>query len=334
MKYFRRLRFFGGGFLFVARISKKWYTVCKGSDSVIQFKKLDLADKAIYDRYLLNCGQRGCEYNFSNLYLWGRQRAAFLGDNLVFFSQFNQRSVYLFPLCKGEITPVLDAIIHDAHTRGIPCRLTSLTHDDCDLLESLYPDRFRFHHDRNSFDYLYNIEDLATLKGKKFQKKRNHLNKFRQLHPDYRLEPIKEENTALVRSLLERWYRIRLEADPTADFHMEQAAIYQALRHREALDMEGVVLMDGDEILAMTLGSRLSSDTFDVQFEKAIDESAYVAICSGFAAYLMEKQPDLRILNREDDLGIEGLRKSKLAYNPVQLIEKHWACLKEDGCEY
>ena len=68
--------------------------------------------------------------------------------------------------------------------------------------------------------------------------------------------------------------------------------------------------------------------------EKAIDETAYVAMCNGFATYLMEKYPDLQYLNREDDLGIEGLRKSKLAYNPVFLIEKHWACLKEDGCEY
>lgn len=301
---------------------------------MIQFKKLDPADKTAYDAYLLNCGQRGCEYNFSNLYLWGRQRAAFLGDNLVVFSQFNQRSVYLFPVCKTDVKEVIDAIIHDAHTRGIPCRLTSLTHEDCDLLEALYPDRFRFHHDRNCFDYIYNIEDLATLKGKKFQKKRNHLNKFKQLHPDYHLEPITDENTAPVQDLLDRWYRQKLEADPSADYYMEQIAISKALRHREELGMEGLVLMDGEEILAMTLGSPLAENTFDVQFEKAIDETAYVAICSGFAAHLAEKYPEFRYLNREDDLGIEGLRKSKLAYNPVMLIEKHWACLKEDGCEY
>lgn len=301
---------------------------------MIQFQKLDLANKAAYDNFLLNCGQRGCEYSFSNLYLWGRQRAAFLGDNLVFFSQFNQRSVYLFPLCRGDVKEVIDAIIHDAHTRDIPCRLTSLRHEDCDLLESLYPDRFRFHHDRNSFDYLYNIEDLATLKGKKFQKKRNHLNKFKQLHPGFRVMPITVENTPAVEDLLNRWYKQRLEADPSADFYMEQVALSRALRHRDELDMEGLVLMDGNELLAMTLGSFLSSSTFDVQFEKAIDDSAYVAMCSSFAAHLMDKYPRLRYLNREDDLGIEGLRKSKLAYNPVMLIEKHWACLKEDGCEY
>ena len=301
---------------------------------MIQFQKLDPANKAAYDKFLLNCGQRGCEYNFANLYLWGRQRAAFLGENLVFFSQFNQKSVYLFPLCHGNVKEVIDAIIHDARTRDIPCRLTSLSHEDCDLLESLYPDQFRFHHDRNSFDYLYNIEDLATLKGKKFQKKRNHLNKFKQLHPLFRVEPITEENMPLVEDLLARWYKSRLDADPSADFYMEQVALSKALHHWKELDMEGLVLMDGEEILAMTMGSFLSRHTFDVQFEKAIDDSAYVAMCSSFAAHLMEKYPDLVYLNREDDLGIEGLRKSKLAYNPVMLIEKHWACLKEAGCEY
>lgn len=301
---------------------------------MIKFEKLDPAKKAAYDEFLLHCGKRGCEYNFANLYLWGRQRAAFLNNNLVFFSQFNQRSVYLFPVCHGDVTEVIDAIIHDAHTRDIPCRLTSLTHADCDLLESLYPGQFRFHHDRNSFDYIYNIEDLATLKGKKFQKKRNHLNKFKQLHPNYRLEPITEENIPMVEDLLARWYKTKLEADSSADYYMEQVAIFKALRHREALDMEGLVLMDGEEILAMTMGSHLAGNAFDVQFEKAIDESAYVAMCNGFAAHLMEKYPELKYLNREDDLGIEGLRKSKLAYNPVELIEKHWACLKEDGCEY
>ena len=301
---------------------------------MIEFKKLDPANKAAYDEYLLNCEQRGCEYNFANLYLWGRQKAAFLDDSLVFFSQFNQKSVYLFPLCRGDLKKTLDAIIHDARTRGIPCRLTSLTHDDCDKLEALYPGQFRIHHDRNTFDYIYAIEDLATLKGKKFQKKRNHLNRFKLQHPNYQLAPITDENTPAIKELLDRWYANRLEADPTADFQMEQAAIYRALRHREELGMEGLVLSDNDQLLAMTLGSPLSQNTFDVQFEKAIDESAYVAMCSSFAGHLMQKYPNLRYLNREDDLGIEGLRKSKLAYNPVTLIEKHWACLKEDGCEY
>ena len=87
-------------------------------------------------------------------------------------------------------------------------------------------------------------------------------------------------------------------------------------------------------ILLVCTGNTCRSAMAGGLFEKAIDDSAYVAMCSCFASHLMEKYPDLVYLNREDDLGIEGLRKSKLAYNPVMLIEKHWACLKEAGCEY
>ena len=121
---------------------------------MIQFTSLDIANKAAYDAFLLACEERGCEYNFANLYLWGRQRAAFYGDSLVFFSQFNRKSVYLFPLTRGDIKPALDAIIHDAKVRDIPCRITGLLEADCQTLQTLFPGKFRFHVDRNSFDYI------------------------------------------------------------------------------------------------------------------------------------------------------------------------------------
>ena len=151
---------------------------------MISFKHFDPANKAKYDRILQNCGERGCEYNFSNLYLWGRQRAAFHEGNLVFFSQFNRQSVYPFPIGHGDLKATLDAIIHDAKVRDIPCRLTSLSEEDCALLESFYPGKFRFHVDRDGFDYIYAIDDLADLKGRKYQRKRNHITRFRQNYPD------------------------------------------------------------------------------------------------------------------------------------------------------
>lgn len=303
---------------------------------MIPFKSPDIENKAAYDEFLLSCGTRGCEYNFANLYLWGRQRAAFYEGSLVFFSQFNRKSVYLFPLTRGNLKPALDAIIADAKKRDIPCRLTGLLQADCKLLEQLYPGRFRFHFDRNGFDYIYAIDELAELKGRKFQRKRNHVNRFLQNHPGYTVEPITAENTPEVVQLLDQWYADRLLADPHADFIMEQSAIYKALRHREALGMEGLVLRHDGRLLAMTMGSPLSGNTFDVQFEKALDlaDGAYPTINREFARYLRAKHPHLQWLNREDDLGIEGLRKAKLAYCPDHMIEKSWACLREDGYDY
>ena len=117
---------------------------------------------------------------------------------------------------------------------------------------------------------------------------------------------------------------------------MERAALKKALEHMEELGLDGVVILDGEEILAMTLGSPLSNDTFDIHFEKARAgaEGAYPVVNCEFARYLREKYPQVRYLNREDDLGLEGLRKAKLSYYPHHLVEKCWACLLEDGYDY
>jgi hypothetical protein len=303
---------------------------------MIDFKPLDPANKEQYDGYLQTDEERGCEYSFVNLYLWGRQKAAFLHDHLVFFSQFNRKSVYLFPVGNGDKKAVLDALMEDAQKRGIPCRFTGLTQDDCALLERLYPGKFRYHFDRDTFDYIYAIDDLAELKGRKFQRKRNHLNRFRTANPDHTLEPITRENLPRVRELVEQWYTLRLEENPHGDYHMERAAITKAMDHFEELGMEGLLLRLNGEPVAMTMGSRLNEDTVDVHFEKALDiaDGAYAAINNGFACYLREKYPQVRWLNREDDMGLEGLRKAKLSYNPDHMVEKSWAHLLEDGYDY
>ena len=303
---------------------------------MIHFTPITLDQKEIYAPYLRCGSHRGCAYSFVNLYLWGRQQAAIVEDQLVIFSQFDRKSVYTFPSGCADPKLALDAIIRDAHARGIPCRLVGLSQEDCARLEQLYPGKLKYHFDRDTFDYVYDINDLADLPGRKFQKKRNHLNRFRQQNPDHTLEPITAENLPEAEALVARWYTLREEADPLSDFHMEKAAIGKALRHMAELEMEGLLLRTAEGVVAMTLGSRLSDDTFDIHFEKALDaaDGAYPAINNGFARYLRDKYPDIRFLNREDDLGIEGLRKAKLSYNPHHMVEKSWAHLLEDGHDY
>lgn len=303
---------------------------------MIDFHRLTLADQEKATRFLFAAGERGCEYSFANLYLWGRQRAAFLDGFLVLFSQFNRRSVYPFPVGQGDIKRVLDAIILDANHRDIPCRITGMNEAECRLLESLYPGKFRIHCDRNDFDYVYDINDLADLKGRKFQKKRNHLNRFHQEHPLCRVEPLGEGNLDRVRLMAYRWYETHQKENPNTDYHMERSALFRALDQYQALNMEALVLLEEDRVIAFTMGSFLQPDTVDVHFEKALAEvdGSYAAINNALARYLREKYPQLLYLNREDDLGLEGLRKAKQSYCPHHLVEKCWACLLEDGYDY
>lgn len=303
---------------------------------MIHFQPITIDQKEAMNRCLHDGVERGCEFSFANLFLWGRQKMAFLEGQLVLFSQFSRRSVYPYPAGQGDKKPVLDAIIRDAEKRGIPCRITGLGDPEMALLESLYPGKFRFHCDRDSYDYIYAVEDLAELKGRKYQRKRNHINRFRETWPEYHTEPVSEQNLQAVQHMVDSWYETRMAEEPTGDYLMERAALNKALRCYEALDMETLVLRSGEDVLAVTMGSCLSEDTVDVHFEKANPKvpEAYPVINWLFARYIREKHPQVRFLNREDDMGLEGLRKAKESYYPHHMVKKCWACLLEDGYDY
>ncbi len=305
-------------------------------ETIVDFAHLTLEDKPFYDEYLEREENRGCEFSFTNLYLWGRQRFAVVNGHVALFSQFDRRSVYPYPLGEGDKRAVLDTIIADARARGIPCRITGLTEKAKETIEALYPQKFRFHCDEGSFDYVYSIDDLADLMGKKYQAKRNHLNRFSDAYPNATVEPIGEGNIDKVKKMLGEWYDNRVAKNPNADFHMERAALDKALRDYKGLEMEGLAIFDKDEVLAFSLASRLSKDTFDVNFEKARPDiqGAYAAINREMAKYIRDKYPSVRYLDREEDMGLEGLRKAKQSYYPHHMVRKWWACLLEDGYEY
>ena len=306
------------------------------TETKIEFRPVTVDDRELYQSFLDRESGRGCEFSFANVYLWGRQKMALVCDHIVMFSQFDRRTVYPFPLGRGDKRAVLDAIIADSEARGIPCRLTGLSAEARKTVEELYPGRFCFHCDRASFDYVYDINDLADLKGRKYQKKRNHFNRFRINHPDYRVEPLDEGNLPRVRAMIDGWYAARTADNPESDHAMEEVALSRALRRYRELEMDGLVLLDRDEVLAVTLGSRFSAGTVDVHFEKARSDvdGAYAAINCEFARYIRERYPDVRFLDREEDMGLEGLRRAKESYLPHHMVEKCWAHLLVEGYEY
>lgn len=299
---------------------------------MIDFHRTTLEDKSRYEEILFGSPNRGCEYSFANKYLWGRQEIAFLHGCAVFFSHFYGKSVYPYPIGPGDRKAVIKEILLDASQRGIPCRITGMTDSDRAELESWFPDRFAFRVSRDDYDYVYAIDALADLRGKKLQKKRNHFNRFVAAHPDYRVLPLNCETFSRAQHMVNDWFLHRKMIHPEGDYLLENLALAKAFRQYEPLGMEGLVLLEGDTVLAVTMASRLSADTFDIHFEKAREDvdGAYNAINCEFARYLRLKYPEVRFLNREDDMGLEGLRKAKLSYQPDHMVEKHWACLRED----
>ena len=300
---------------------------------MIEFHKPQLTDKPWVDELLRRADHRGCEYNFTNLFVWSDaydQRIARVGDFLVTHLCGALGCSYIYPAGSGDIAPVLTALEQDAAERGVPFRLVCLTQPQIQELDTLFPGRFTFEADRDGFDYLYDIDRLADLGGKKLHAKRNHINRFIENNPSWVYEDITPESLPECLEMDKEWYRRSMVREGLAeerDLGDEGRALRLAMEHYHALGLEGGLIRVYGEVVAFTMGDLLSSDTNDVHFEKAYGElqGAYAMINREFARRVRQRHPQVRYLNREDDMGVEGLRKAKESYYPDLMVEKYSA---------
>ena len=296
---------------------------------MIEFKDIRIEDKERYELALSKSGKRGCEMSFANLFLWGKQEIAIVGDIVALRGTFSS-TIYPFPLGEGDKSSVIAEIIQDAKEKNIPLIITSIYGKEKDFLEELYPSAFEFKSNRDSFDYVYDINDLADLLGKKYHKKRTHINRFKNEHPNFKVEPFTEDNIIGIKEFVYGWYENKENDENADDFNYEKVVFERAINNFRGLGLEGLALVDNGEVLAVTFGSKMNEDTFDVHFEKARADvdGAYTAINFEFANYIRKKYPEIRYLDREEDMGLEGLRKAKTSYYPHHLVEKYTAKLK------
>lgn len=291
---------------------------------MLNFREITLADREVIHNIYYRATAHGSEFSFANLFFWGEQKVAFVGDAPVFLSRFGAH--YSYPVPFFDLS-LISALREDAHERGIPFRLFGLTAQEVEALSAAYPEQFRCHPVRDSFDYVYDIERLCELHGKKLQAKRNHCNRFEEANPDYRVVPLDAALLPRCREFTERWYATHAAGGAENDYAGERRAIARAFDQFDALHMEGIAIETGDGMVAFSIGNRIREDTFDVNYEKAVADvnGAYSIVNREFARLLRARYPELRFLNREDDMGIEGLRRAKESYAPDILLEKYLA---------
>ncbi|WP_294546947.1 phosphatidylglycerol lysyltransferase domain-containing protein [uncultured Pseudoflavonifractor sp.] len=300
---------------------------------MIDFRTPQLADKGWMDQLLRRSDYRGCEYNFTNLYTWKdayRHQVAQADNFLLVRLCGGLGCSYLYPAGSGDRTAIINALRADAEAQGQPLRLVCIPKAQTEELEALFPGQFRFEADRDGWDYLYEIDRLADLGGKKLHGKRNHINRFLENNPSWVYEPITPDTLAECLEMDKEWYRrsmIREGAAEERDLGDEGRALRLAIDHYHELGLEGGLIRVYGEVVAFTMGDMLSSDTYDVHFEKAYGElqGAYTIINREFARWVREHHPNVRYLNREDDMGVEGLRKAKESYYPDLMVEKYSA---------
>ena len=184
----------------------------------------------------------------------------------------------------------------------------------------MVPGRFQIEYVRDVADYVYETEKLATLAGKKLHGKRNHINKFKTLYPDWSYEHINDENVEECFQMALKW-RNQNGCDDDAEKNAEMCVTLNSLRLYKELGLTGGILRVNGQIAAFSMGEPLCSDTFVVHIEKAFAdiEGAYPMINQQFVQH---ECMDYKYVNREDDAGSEGLRKAKLSYRPAFMVEK------------
>lgn len=300
---------------------------------MISFKDIELTDKEVITSYTQNSPRRNCDLSFSNLCSW-----RFLYDTqfavqdgfLILKFWAGDKLVYMMPVGNGDLKKVLEDMIEDAGQEGERfCMLGVCAGMRADL-EAIMPGKFHFEADRDYADYLYLRTDLSTLAGKKFQAKRNHLNKFRRTY-NYEYVPLTPDRIRECLDLEAEWCKVN-NCDQYEGTGNERRALVYALHNFEALGLTGGILHVDGKIVAFTFGMPINQDTFGVHVEKADTsiDGAYAMINYEFANHIPEQYI---YVNREEDLGIEGLRKAKLSYQPTIILEKYMACLNETPVE-
>ena len=296
---------------------------------MIEFHTIHLSDKDWMDQHVYCENSPSADYNFGNMYIWDRhyrQLVCCWGDRtLVKVRRRHHDPVFVFPIGCGELGPAIEALRAYAAEEGFPMVMRGVTETHREQLDALYPGRFAYEEDAIYADYIYEAERLATYSGKALHGKKNHCNRFESEH-DWRFVPLTREWIPACMEMLDNWVKENAERLDESIVY-EHEAIELAFRHYERLKLEGGVLLEGERILGFSLGEMACADTFDTHFEKAEPSvnGAYPMVCRELARQLLHDHPGLRYINREDDMGLEALRQSKLSYKPLYLLKKYTA---------
>lgn len=315
---------------------------------MIEFKKIELSDKEWVDQLLQYADYGATEFNFTVLFIWKEvfcTRIARYKDFLIVRfcpqgSSDTRQARYFFPSGRGDYKEVLNAMMDDARCLDAQFVLLSVLEEQKAILEEIFPGKFSFEANRNSYDYIYLAENLITLKGKKYQSKRNFVSRFKN-NNNWSYEEITPATTAECLQMSKEWCALYGCGQDTSMLQ-ESCSVKSALDNFEPLKLKGGILRSDGRIVAFTIGEKLNSNTFLVHIEKAFADviGAYPAISQIFLQHQMAVpySPGMELtandigfvyVNREDDAGDESLRNAKLQYHPVHLIEKYIATISE-----
>ncbi|MBY9012187.1 MAG: DUF2156 domain-containing protein [Candidatus Lokiarchaeota archaeon] len=295
-------------------------------------KEIKLEDQALFKSYFEKYPPQTSEFTFTNLYMW-RNFYSFnfmeWKEHLLLFSRNifesrkipasgNKKALYFFPPVGPNPSDIIISLfedLKDAEFHRVPEQISENVRNhikfsslDIDILE-----------DRDNWDYVYELENLKNLPGNQYRQNRRWLNKFLESY-DYDFKVLTENEVELCKKLQLEWCVLR-RCEDDEELKEEEQAIYDALDNFTALGFQGAVICVDDKCAAYTFGEMLNPQTLVIHVEKAhMDyEGAYQAIGNLFLKNIVK---DVIYINREQDLGVPGLRRAKESYKPIRMEKK------------
>ena len=330
---------------------------------MIPFKSPELSDREAAAKAVAASGYIGSDASFANIYLlrkkYGTQVALQDGFLFRYYNGQGSRRGYAFPLGEGDVGAALKWIADDARATGRPLEFCLVDESRAQILREYFKTAgangagplLHFENNRGDSDYIYSAEGLATLAGNQYRKKRNHISRFNRTYGQFELQEITAENAGVALEIEKLWLKsvagdpaceptceceeaARAECSEDEKSRMaEYCAIVEALENFDALQMRGAVLYVEGKAVGMTMASEIAPGAWDIHFEKVVGEYAdnggYAVINKMFAERLVAAGANF--INREEDIGLEGLRKAKLSYYPLTILDKtHVSCHPRD----
>lgn len=291
----------------------------------MQFKKIEISDFETLKPFIYVNGEMTCEVNFINLLMWKRlyNNRFCIEDGILYLKSYSE-SLEIYSLPFGDMKKGFDTI-KNQNGGKLPFLWTQ-DGERFDNFKNLYEEYYDIYESRNEFDYIYASSDLINLSGKKYHSKRNHISAFSKQY-DWHYEDITSENAHKIKECAKKWYEQHL-LHVDEELKCEINGVSLMLDNMDLLDVKGGAIVVDGEVVAFALGSPINQDVFDIHIEKALKEfdTAYAVINKEFAAHNLE---NYKYINREDDLGLEGLRKAKLSYKPQIILPKYICMPKE-----
>ncbi|MBM4278326.1 MAG: DUF2156 domain-containing protein [Deltaproteobacteria bacterium] len=292
------------------------------------FKNLSLENKPILDLAFQKFPSSISEFTFTNLFIWRHAyqiKISRLKNFLCLFAENGEHPFFFPPIGEGDIVEYGRILLRSMKEKGVSVKIARVPEEVASRFD-WKSEGFVVESDRDQSDYIYLSENLINLQGRKYHRKRNHIKQFKEKYT-YQYLPLTTEWIPECLRLGAQWCDLR-QCEVIPGLFNESVAIKEALTHFEGLGVKGGIILINGKVEAFTLGEPLNHDTVVIHIEKAnpVFEGLYPVINQ---AFLENHWSAYTYVNREQDLGEEGLRKAKESYFPHRMINKYTLGLNE-----